>query len=213
MPISDTVKGALVGSLITGVITIGAGVLHYYFIDKPTLLAAQQTAANEETARRRAEDRARQQQEQFTALQKQAEELKRQFAIAKDQFISRVTDAVNDGGSKLPGSEPNKPVQITNDVINRVIIPRARHIVDERDKARAGIRQVSNNLDRVYDELDSDIDDLKKVIDTPPVDVKTVQMLLQKIADKWPTKVKLMEELALASLQQMGCPTQLAANP
>jgi hypothetical protein len=202
-----------VGSLLTAVVTVGFGVWHYYYIDKPTLMIAQQTAANEEAGRKRAEDRVRQQQEQLTALQKQAEELKRQFSIAKDQFISRLNDAVNEGASRLPGSEPNKQAPISNDVINRVIIPRARRIVDERDKARAGIRQVSNNLGRVYDELDSDIDDLKKVIDTSPVDVKAVQMLLQKIADKWPTKVKLVEELALASLQQMGCPVQLALNP
>jgi hypothetical protein len=79
--------------------------------------------------------------------------------------------------------------------------------------ARVGIRQVSGNLDKVYDELDSDIDDLKKVVDNPPTDPKTVQFLLQKISDKWPTKLKLIEELAVNSLQQMGCPMQLAATP
>jgi hypothetical protein len=201
-----SMREAIAGAAVGAIATIGLAVWHYYYVDQPTLLAAQQTAAQ-------AEDRARQLQEKLTALQKQSDEIKKQFAVAKDQFISRLTDAVNDGAKALPGSEPNRPVQVTPDMSNRVIIPRARRIVDERDKARTGIRQVSNNLDRVYNELNSDIDELKKVIDTPPVDVKTVQVLLQKIGNKWPTKLKLVEELALASLQGIGCPIQLASNP
>jgi hypothetical protein len=122
-----------------------------------------------------------------------------------------VTAAVNEGVSRIPGGEPNKPVP--NDVVNRITLQRARQIVDEReDKARIGIRQVTTNLDHVYDELDSDIDDLKKLIDTQPLDLKSVQMLMQKIASKWPTKLMLLEQLALTSLQQIGCPIQVVIN-
>jgi DNA anti-recombination protein RmuC len=211
MPLSDTMKGALGGAGFTAVVAIGLASWHYYYIDKPTLEVAERTAANEEAARKRAEERASKLEEQRAAMQKQTEEIKHQFAIAKDQFISRVNEAVYDGVSKIPGSEPNKPVP--PEVQNRVIVERARRIVNERDSARTGIRKVSNNLDRIYDELDSDIDELKKAIDSLPNDVRNVQTLLQKLANKWPTKVRLIEELATASLQQIGCPVQLASNP
>ena len=122
-----------------------------------------------------------------------------------------MTAAVNEGVSRIPGGEPNKPVP--NDIVNRTTLQRARQIVDERDKARIGIRQVTTNLDHVYDELDSDIDDLKKLIDTQPLDLKSVQMFMQKIASKRPTKLMLLEQLALTSLQQIGCPVQVVINP
>jgi hypothetical protein len=214
MSMRDAIIGAAVGAVLGAAATVSFGVWHYYYVDKPTLETAQQAATNEEAARKRADERLRLQQEQLATLQKQSEEIKKQFELAKDQFISRLTTAVNEAISRLPKGEPNKqPPPITNDLMNRVIIPAARRIIDERDKARVGIRQVSGNLDKVYDELDSDIDDLKKVVDNPPTDPKTVQFLLQKISDKWPTKLKLIEELAVNSLQQMGCPMQLAATP
>jgi hypothetical protein len=203
----DPVKAAI----LAAVVAIGIAVPQYYFFQKPTVEIAQRKEAEEKDARLRAEEQVRQQQQQLTALRNQANELRRQFGLAKDQFISRVTDAVTDGVARIPGAEPNRPVPA--DVVNRTTLQRARRIIDERDKARTGIRQVTGNLDKIYDELDSDIDDLKKMIDTPPVDLKIVQMLLQKIADKWPTKLKLLEQLAQASLQDIGCPIQVALTP
>jgi hypothetical protein len=201
----------LIGAAIAAAATIGVGVFKYYSSDKPSLQAAEKTASDAEAARQRADQRANEQQQQLATLQSQAAQLKKQFEDAKGLFIVRVTDAVNNGVARIPGAEPNRPVP--QDVVNRTTIQRARQIVDERDKARIGIRQVTSNLDKVYDELDSDIDDLKKLIDVQPQDVRAIQPLLQKIANKWPEKLKLLEQLALTSLQQIGCPIQVARTP
>ena len=79
MSMRDAIGGAVVGAALT----IGFGVWHYVYIDKPTLETAQQAATSEEAARKRADERLQQQQEQLGALQKQAEELKRYSALRK----------------------------------------------------------------------------------------------------------------------------------
>jgi hypothetical protein len=58
-------------------------------------------AAAAEAARKRAEDK-------NAADQLKITDLKRKYALIKEQFISRVTDAVRDAG-KLPKGEPNRP--------------------------------------------------------------------------------------------------------
>jgi hypothetical protein len=211
MPTREAVIGAVVGAVLGSGLTIAYNVWHSYKVDIPALEQAQQNAANEEAARKRVEAREAQQREQLVALQKQSDEVKRQFGIAKGRFISHITDAVNEGVATIPGGEPRKPVP--PDVVTKTILVRARRIVDERDRARTAIQSLTNNLNRVSDELDSDIDDLKHVLDNPPVDQTQVQSLLRKIADKWPTKVRLLEEIAQNSLQQIGCPMQFASNP
>jgi hypothetical protein len=207
----DAIAGAVVGGLLGIAGTVGFGFYKYYTIDLPTLQQTQTNAANEEAARKRAEEREAKQREQLTALQRQSDEVKRQFGIAKQQFISHVTDAVNDGVTPIPGAEPRRPVPA--DVADRTYVSRARKIVDERDRARTNIKSLTSNLNRIHDELDSDIDELKSVIDNQPPDQRKLRMLLQKIADKWPTKQRLLEEIAQNSLQQIGCPVQLASNP
>jgi hypothetical protein len=99
------------------------------------------------------------------------------------------------------------------DVITRTTIARGRRVVDERDRARSAIQSLTTNLTRIYDELDSDIDDLKRLLDAQPVDQKQVEAVLRKISDKWPTKITLLEEIAQNSLRQIGCPMQFASNP
>jgi hypothetical protein len=205
-----SMRDAAIGAVVGSGLTILFGIWHYYYVDKPTLEQAERSAANEEAARKRAEDRATQQHDELVALQKQSEEVKRQFAIAKDQFISHVTVAVNEGVSKMP-SEPGKA--LPPDVVTKTILTRGRRIVDERDRARSAIRSLTTNLTRASDELDSEIDDLKQVLDSPPPDQKQVETLLRKISDKWPTKVTLLEEIAQNSLRQIGCPMQFASNP
>jgi hypothetical protein len=59
-------------------------------------------AAAAEAARKRAEDK-------NAADQLKITDLKRKYALIKEQFISRVTDAVRDAGGKLPKGEPNRP--------------------------------------------------------------------------------------------------------
>jgi spore cortex formation protein SpoVR/YcgB (stage V sporulation) len=211
MPAQDAVIGAVVGAVLGSALTIGYNVWHSYKFDQPALEQAQKAAANEEAARKRAEAREAQKNDQLVALQKQSDEVKRQFAIAKDQFISHITDAVNEGVSRIPGSEPGRPVP--PDVVARTTNTRARRIVDERDRARSAIQSLTTNLTQISDELDSDIDDLKHVIDTQPVDQKQVDTLLRKVADKWPTKMTLLEQIAQNSLRQIGCPLQFVSNP
>jgi predicted nucleic acid-binding Zn-ribbon protein len=211
MPTKEAVIGAFVGGALGIVGTVGFGLFKYYKIDLPTLQQIQTSAANDQAARLRVEAREAKQREQLEALQKQSDDVKKQFAIAKDQFISRITLAVKDGVATIGGAERGRP--LSKDVIDNALASRGRRIIDERDKARSGIQAISTNLTRVYDELDSDIDELKRILDNPPADQAQVKALLQRIADKWPTKMTLIEELAQNSLKQIGCPIQFASNP
>ena len=211
MPLSDSVKGAVVGAILGAVLAGGIGFGHYVYIDKPTMQTTDKAAADAEAARQRAETRAAQQAEQHAALQKRSDEIKKQFQQAKGQFINHLTDAVNDGPTTVPGGEPGRPV--SSDVVARTMLTRARHIVDERDRARNGIQSLTTNLQRIYDELDSDIDDLKHLIDNPPVDQRQLQGILKQLAQKWPTKLRLLDEIAQNNLKDIGCPMQFASNP
>jgi hypothetical protein len=158
----------------------------------------------------RAEAHEAQQRDQLAALQKQSDEVKRQFGIAKDQFISHITEAVNEGTAPIPGAERGRPVP--QELATRTILTRARRAVNERDRARSAIQSLTAKLNTVSEQLDSDIDDLKTLLDNPPVDQTQLRTLLRKISDKWPTKVSQLEELAQNSLRQIGCPLQFASS-
>jgi hypothetical protein len=142
----------------------------------------------------------------------QYDKVNKALALAKDQFIVRVTEAVANV-TALPGAERNRPVKLTSKVADEVLIPRARRIIDERDNARNGIRQVTDKLGQLSDALDSDIDDAKQIINNPPVDPQRLFNTLQRISDSWPAKQKLLDALAQAALSGSGCPVQVASNP
>jgi hypothetical protein len=110
----------------------------YVSVMKPQLeLAERQLLAAQNEAERTRKD--------AVARVEKFEKIAKDLSLAKDQFISRVTEAVNDVGA-LPGSAPNQPVLLTRKVNDEVLVPKARRIVDERNRAREGITQVANNL-------------------------------------------------------------------
>lgn len=139
MPLSDLIKGAIVGAGLT----FGIAILHYYYIDKPTMDTADKATADAEAARKRAEARAAQQADQLAALQKRSEEIKTQFQQAKGQFISHVTDAVNDGVAPVPGAEPNRPVP--PNVVTRTTLARARSSMILRETAKTEGRRFARS--------------------------------------------------------------------
>jgi hypothetical protein len=219
MSLRDGLIVAAVTATVTAFLTIGGAAFKYYSYDKPALEIAQKAALDAEAAQQRADKRVADQEKKIAAYQKQVDELKQKYELIKNQFISRVTDAIKDGVGKLPKGEPNKPLPpISPDILTKMIIPAAQIILDERDKARTSILQVrgqvDGNFDSVYNALDSDIDALKDAIRVSPPNQRTIRDLLQKIADKWPTTLDLFEQKILNTLEQMGCPTpQLAALP
>lgn len=152
-------------------------------------------------------------QEDAQRLRQQMEDLREKYRLARDQFVSSLTKTIKDAGQPLPGSEPGKPVQITPAVLNQTIIPRARRIVDERDHARDGINRVSKDLDEMSNAMDSAIDDVKQILDNPPVDPQKLLDAIKKVSDSWDAKLKLIDALAQTSIQALGCPVLTANIP
>jgi hypothetical protein len=195
-------RAAVVGALVGVGATVGVAYLRYTTIDKPALDDTRQKYADEKTARQKAEE------ESMTARQ-QIDDLKQKYRVARDQFISKVSKAITEASKPLPGSESGKPVRPTA----TVLIPLARRIVDERDDARRGIRQVSNHLEEIYKELDSDIDEIKDIIDHPNVDPQKLLTVIQRLNANWSSKLKLMDQLVQSSIELLGCPMLFATNP
>jgi hypothetical protein len=185
-----------IGAAVGGLMGWAGTYFIYVTVQKPQLeLAQSQLRSTQEGMERMRKDTA----DRMEKLEKMAKALD----FAKDELISHVTEAVNDV-RPLPGSPPNKPVQLTKKINDEVLIPKAQHIIDERNRAREGINRIADNLSLIYRSLDSDIDEAEHLLKTQSNDPRMLYETLQRISDSWPTKQQLMEAQMTNILNQFG---------
>jgi hypothetical protein len=124
---------------------------------------------------------------------------------ARNQFASEVSNAIQDG-AKPPGQwEPrNRPP-------NAYL---ARQIVDARNTLRAKITAMQADLQAVYNTLNSDVDELEKLLkNPPPEDPKArqqwslaVERIFQRLAAEWQTHLDLIDSNVGNVLTALNCP-------
>jgi hypothetical protein len=61
--------------------------------------------------------------------------------------------------------------------------------------------------------MDSAIDEVKQILDNPPVDAEKLLDAIKKVSDSWDTKLKLIDAMAQRSIQALGCPVFTANTP
>ena len=205
MPMSESVKGALVGAVLTAVVTLGGSYLRYIYVDKPALDDARQKYADEQAARQRAEAGR-------NAERQKIDDIREQFTRARDENIGKLTITIREVGKLPPGWEPGKPGRLTPEV-EKTLNSRAREIVNERERTREAILRSGEGLKEIYNMLDSDIDEIKKIIDNPPVNWQNLFAILQRLNAKWPTTLQLIDARIDVITLLLGCPRLFAQNP
>jgi hypothetical protein len=191
----------------------------FYFYYSPNLVYQQQQLLNQqqaldiqERATKAAEDAlALTKQQRDDAIserdqhQKALDDLRGKWLVARNTFILDVDRDIRDAMAPLappPASNPGLPTPPRPTVAEI-----AQKLVADRDAAREKLLLIKDNVQRIYDRLDKEIDALAaKLRQQPPPTDDEIRELIRELDAHWNEKVRDVNETAENILRSLGCP-------
>jgi hypothetical protein len=215
-------KSFLAGALSTalGLAIIQVGLFYFYY--NPGLVFQQQqldqqreALGKQERATKAAEDAlalTKQQRDDAIAQrdqqQKMLNDLRQKWQAARNKFILDVDRDIRDAMTPPPPAPVLEPGQRPSPAAPRpTVVEIARRLVADRDAAREQLLQIKDNVQRIYDRLDKEIDILAmKLRQQPPPTDEEIRELVRELEAHWKEKITDVNETAENILRSLGCP-------
>jgi hypothetical protein len=215
-------RSFLAGALSTalGLAIIQVGLFYFYY--NPGLVFQQQqldqqreALSKQERATKAAEEAlalTKQQRDDAIAQrdqqQKMLNDLRQKWQAARNKFILDIDRDIRDAMAPAPPAPVLEPGQRqTSTAPHPTVVEIARRIVADRDAAREQLLQIKDNVQRIYDRLDKEIDTLAmKLRQQPPPTDEDIRELVHELEAHWKEKITDVNETAENILRSLGCP-------
>jgi hypothetical protein len=133
---------------------------------------------------------------------KTIDDLRQKWQLARNNFIASLDQDIRDALSTQPQPQPQPSV-----------VQIAQKLVADRDAVRRQLLQIEDDVQHIYDRLDSDIDGIRSRLSRPPTTDDEMRDLIRQLAVHWNDKVHDVNEAAEDLLLLLSCPHAVASNP
>jgi archaellum component FlaC len=94
------------------------------------------------------------------------------------------------------------------------LIQIAQKLISDRDASRKTLLQIKEDVQKIYDRLNGDINAIQNRLNQPPPPTNDeLRALVLQLAQHWDEKVRDINDTAESVLLALGCPRIVATNP